>query len=127
MTKLLTKMVLGATLGATALTVAAPADAQRYRYHNRDRAGPAIVAGIAGLAIGAAIASNANDRYARDAYYRDRGFRYDYDEFYHRQRGYYPTDGYYYDRYSRGGWNNCRVERRWDPYYRRNVRVQVCY
>ena len=127
MTKLLTKAVLGATLGATALTVAAPADAQRYRYHHRDRTGPALVAGVAGLAIGAAIASSANDRYARDSYYRDRGYRYDYDDYYYRQRGYYPTDGYYYNSYQQRGWDNCRTERRWDPYYRQNVRVRVCY
>ena len=52
----MTKAVLGATLAATALTVAAPADAQRYRrgYRDDDGAGAAIVAGIAGLAIGAA-------------------------------------------------------------------------
>lgn len=122
-----TKAVLGATLGATALTVAAPADAQRYRYwhRDRDRGGTAVVAGIAGLAIGAALASNANNRWERDRWYRDRGFRYDYDDYYYRSRGYYPMDGYYAYRYRDYG--ECRIERRYDPYYGRRVRVQVCY
>lgn len=127
MTTLLTKAVLGATLGATALTAAAPADAQRYRYYHRDRdrGGTAVVAGIAGLAIGAALASNAGNRWDRDRWYRDRGYRYDYDDYYYRSRGYYPMDGYYADRYR--GYQDCRIERRYDPYYGRRVRVQVCY
>jgi hypothetical protein len=71
MNKFLTKTVIGATLAATALTVAAPADAQRYRRHRGNDNGGAIVAGIAGLAIGAAIASSNNrDRYYRDDYYK---------------------------------------------------------
>lgn len=126
MTNLLTKAVLGATLGATALTVAAPADAQRYRYdrYRHHGNGGAVVAGIAGLAIGAALASNAN-RYDRYNWYRDRGYRYDYDDYYYRQRGYYPTDGYYAYRYN--DYQRCRTERRFDPYYGRSVRVRVCY
>ena len=81
MTTLVRKAALGAVLGAPVLTAAAPAaDALRYhRYRHRDRGDSAIVAWIAGLAIGAAISS---DR------------RYDYDRRYYRQRGYYPTDGY---------------------------------
>lgn len=123
MKSFLTKAVLGATLGATALTVATPADAQRYRYHHRDRGGATVAAGIAGLAIGAALASSANDRYRHD-YYRSRGYRYDYDDYYYRQRGYYPTDGYYAYRYR--NYNRCFTERRYDPYYGRRVKVRVC-
>ena len=127
MNRLLTKAVIGATLAATALTAAAPADAQRYRrYHRDDGAGPAIVAGIAGLAIGAAIASNNDDRYERERYYRQRGYSYDYDRQYYRQRGYYPNDGYYAYRY-RDRYDRCRIERRYDPYYGQDVRVRVCY
>lgn len=128
MNKVLTKAVLGATLAATALTAAAPADAQRYRrYHHRgdDGTGAAIAGGIVGLALGAAIASSSNDRYARDSYYRDRGYRADYDDYYYRERGYYPTDGYYAYRYR--DYRSCRIERRYDPYYGRSVRVRVCY
>ncbi len=53
MKTLLTKAGLGATLAATALTAAAPADAQWRRgyYRDRDNTGAAVVAGIAGLAI----------------------------------------------------------------------------
>ena len=124
MNKLLTKAALGLTLGATALTVAAPAEAQRWnRYRDRDRGGTALVAGIAGLAIGAALASN-NDPY-RNGWYRDRGYAYDYDDRYYRQRGYYPNDGYYAYRYN--DYAQCRTERRYDPYYRQRVRVRVCY
>jgi hypothetical protein len=136
MNSVLKKAGLGVALAATALTAAAPADAQRYRggwggygrHYDRhyDRTGPALVAGIAGLAIGAAIASNGRDRY-RDDYYRDRGYPRDYDYRYYRQRGYYPNDGYYAQRYYRGGYGGCRVERRWDPYYGQPVRVRVCY
>lgn len=122
----LTKASLGMTLAATALTAAAPADAQwRRGYHrDRDNGGTAIVAGIAGLAIGAALASSANDRRYRDRYYRDRGYAYDYDDRYYRQRGYYPNDGYYASRYR--DYSRCWVERRYDPYYNQRVRVRVC-
>lgn len=128
MNNILTKAVLGVTLGATALTAALPAEAQRYRrgYRDNDNTGTAIVAGIAGLAIGAAIASSDNDRRYRERYYRERGYSYDYDRRYYRQRGYYPNDGYYAYRY-RGRYDSCRIERRWDPYYGRPVRVRVCY
>jgi hypothetical protein len=117
MTNLVKKATLGLVLAATAATaVATPADAQRYRrhHHHGDRTGTAIVAGIAGLAIGAAIASS--DR------------RYDYDRRYYRERGYYPVDGYYYrDHYRRyRGYHDCRIRRVWDPYLQRRVRVRYC-
>lgn len=119
---MLKKAGLGLVMGATMLTAAAPADAQRYRgdhyrgdhYRGRDNTGAAVVAGIAGLAIGAAIASN--DR------------RYDYDRRYYRERGYYPTDGYYYRDYQRRyrGWDRCTVRRVYDPYIGRRVAVRYC-
>src|SRR3546814_3702879 len=69
------KAGLAVALGATALTVAAPAEAQRW-HHNRhhggdDAAAAALVGGIIGLGIGAAIASSDNDRYD-NRYYNDR-------------------------------------------------------
>lgn len=121
----ITKAVLGLTLGATALTAAAPAEAQRYRYRDRDNGGAAIVAGIAGIAIGAAIAGSSRDRYY------DRGYRgydrryYNYDNFY-RQRGYYPRDSYYYRDYERRGWRGCSIRRVYDPYTGQRVRVRYC-
>jgi hypothetical protein len=121
MAHLLKKAVLGAVLGASVLTAVAPtAEAQRWRrhyYRDRDDGGAAIVAGIAGLAIGAALAS-------------DRGYdrRYDYDRRYYRQRGYYPADGYYYRDYQRRyrGWDRCYIRRMYDPYDGRPVRVRYC-
>lgn len=113
------KAVLGVALGASALVAVAPsAEAQRYRRYHRDDGGAAIVAGIAGLAIGAALAS-------------DRGYdrRYDYDRRFYRSRGYYPADGYYYRDYQRryrGGWNRCATRAVWDPYLRQRVLVRYC-
>jgi hypothetical protein len=129
MKTLLKKATLAAALGATTLAAAAPAEAQRWRRHDRgDATGAAIVAGIAGLAIGAALTSR--DRYDP---------RYDYDYRYYDQRGYFPNDGYYarnyyadprWDRgWNRGynrGWNRCVVRRVYDPYSGRRVRVRYC-
>ncbi len=125
MKTIITKTVLGLTLGATALTAAAPAEAQRYRYRDRDNAGTAIVAGIAGVAIGAAIAGSSRDRYY-DRRYRsyDRGY-YNYDNYY-RQRGYYPRESGYYRDYERRGWRGCTVRRVYDPYLGQRVRVRYC-
>ena len=94
---ILRKTILSLALGAAALTAASPAMADDWRYRHRgggDTTGAAIAGGVVGLALGAAIASSANDhrRYDRDDYYYDRG--------YPRYRAYY-----YYDRYPR-------------PYYR---------
>ncbi len=119
MINLVKKAALGAVMGATMLTAAAPAaEAQRYRghynghYRGHDNTGTAIVAGIAGLAIGAAIAGN--DR------------RYDYDRGYYRQHGYYPMDGYYYRNHYRSYRGYCEVRRVYDPYYGRRVAVRYC-
>lgn len=71
MTKMITKVGLGITLAATALTAAAPADAQRWRgRYNRggDVAGAALVGGIVGLGVGAAIASNRGPYYGGGYY-----------------------------------------------------------
>jgi hypothetical protein len=121
MTNFVKKAVLGAVMGATVLAAAAPAaEAQRYRggyhggygYRHHDDTGTAIVAGIAGLAIGAAIAGN--DR------------RYDYDRRYYRDHGYYPTDGYYYRNHYRSYRGYCEVRRVYDPYLGRRVAVRYC-
>ncbi|MDB5706703.1 MAG: hypothetical protein JWN66_3819 [Sphingomonas bacterium] len=120
MKNLFAKASLALALGATALTVAAPAEAQRYNggHRGRDNGGAVIVAGIAGLAIGAALASSGNHR--RDGYYEqdyDRGPGYDpyyqqyqpaydqgyYDQGYYVQRGYARRDGYRGRDYRRDG------------------------
>lgn len=77
-------------LGSTALVSATPASAQeRYRHH--DNTGVAIIAGLAGLAIGAAIASS-NDHHG-DRHRDGRGYDTRYQSTFYRQRGYngYPT------------------------------------
>lgn len=129
MNAFLTKAVLGATLAATSMTaIASPAEAQRYRRdRGNDTAGIAIIAGIAGLAIGAAIASSDNNRDRRrtdSRYYRDQQYQYNnpnYDRY-----NQYPRNNYYNND---NGYNRqeCRIERRYDPYQDRTVKVRVCY
>ncbi len=127
MNTVLTKVGLGVALAATSLTIAAPAEAQRYRHYDRyDRgsnAGTAIVAGIAGLAIGAAIASSNNrDRRYDDGRYYDNDHYYDRGSQYNYQRNY---DNYYQQpRYNYR--QQCRTQRVWDGYAGRYVRVHQC-
>lgn len=104
MNTLFKKAALGLALGASALTAAAPADAQyyrgdRYRHHDNDAA-VAIGAGVVGLALGAAIASSGRDRYYDRGYYYNRGYYYDGGYAYPRYRYYRPYPhwrGSYYD------------------------------
>jgi len=112
--------VAALALGATGLATTAEA---RDRYRDRgDDAALAIGAGIIGLAVGAAIASDRDrgyDRYHDGGYYGPRrGYA-----AYGYPRSYYPAypRGYYYDRAPRRfyrndrGWNG----RGWDgPRYR---------
>jgi hypothetical protein len=115
MNGVLKKAGLGIALAATALTAAAPADAQRwgrgYRGHRGgDVAGAAVLGGILGLGVGAAIASNNRGRYYDRGYYND---------------GYYrgpPVRSYYRQDY----YPRCWTEWRGDPYYGGGVPVRVC-
>ena len=107
MNNLVKKAGLGIVLAATTLTAVTPAEAQRWRRYDRggrggDVAAGALLGGIVGLGVGAAIASNNRDRYY-DRY--DRGYYYGPGP---RFRGYYvppprrfyrPYRGYYRDRY----------------------------
>lgn len=117
------KAGLGIAAAATAVSVAAPAQAQRYHryYHHHghgDAVGAALLGGVAGLALGAAIASDHNDRYYDNRYYDD-GY---YD------RGYYDAPAYYAPpvRYEYRPRYRCYSQWRYDPYYRSRVRVRVC-
>jgi len=116
MSGFLKKAGLGAALAATVLASAAPADAQRrggYRHYGRggDAAGAALVGGILGLGVGAAIASSSRGGYYGGGYY---------------DRGYYgPPRGYYYDSY-RPYYPRCWTSWRWDPYWGRDVPMRVC-
>lgn len=126
--------------GLAALTflgaaTAAQADSRYRRHRDRDN-GAAVAAGIAGLAIGAALASGSRDRgYYNNGYY-DRGYgRGYYDRGYGRGyygRGYYAPRGYYDRgyyaaprryRYAR----ECRVYQTWDPYYGGYIRRERCW
>jgi hypothetical protein len=93
MKKVLTAAVAAVTLGGAIAVTATPAEAQHYRggygghyggyygghsYHHNNNAGPAIAAGVIGLALGAALASNSHS-YAYDRpYYRSGYYDYDY-------------------------------------------------
>ncbi|MBA3896517.1 MAG: hypothetical protein H0X36_05160 [Sphingomonadaceae bacterium] len=118
MKTLFKKVALSAALGASALVAAAPAQAQwrggygyrHYRYHDND-AGLAIGAGVLGLAVGAAIASDHRGGYYNDGYY-DRGYGYD---------GYYGYNRPYY-RYR----ERCWTDRVYDDYRGRWVRIERC-
>ena len=109
--KMLRKAALGLALAASMPISATPADARdHHRYYSRhydDDAALAVSAGIIGLAIGAAIASD------RPRYYDD-------DDYYYRERYYRPHyrsyNYYYYDSYPR------YYDRRWYRYNDRHWR-----
>jgi hypothetical protein len=136
MRKTLSVALAALTLAGGALSAGA-ADARDHRYYNsgryyhRDRNddGAAIVAGIAGLAIGAALAGGGHDRYYdngyRGSYYRqgyyDRGR---YDRGYYN-RGYYAQPGYAYG-YGYAP-RRCRTTTYWDPYADAYIRRSNCW
>jgi hypothetical protein len=101
---ILKKTAFATALAATALTSATPAMARDHYNRGGDRTGTAIAVGVAGLALGAIIASSSNrhDRYRDDRYY-DRNVRY-YDG-YNGYNGYDRSYDYYRDGrgYDRGG------------------------
>jgi hypothetical protein len=112
------KAALGLALGATAIGMtAAPAQAQRYYrhyHHHGDTTGAALLGGIVGLGVGAAIASSNHDRYYDRGYYNNGYYN----------NGYYAQPGYY--TYHRAYRPRCWTQYRWDPYYGEDVPVQVC-
>ncbi|WP_374532307.1 hypothetical protein [Phenylobacterium sp.] len=141
------KMFVGAlaavTAAAAVASVAAPAQAEPYRYgrrdhNNNDAAAAAVVGGIVGLALGAAIAGSNKDRRYDNGYYRQ-GY---YDNGYYNN-GYYQGGGYgaYGDSYYRGyngyggayasDYGRRRVcvsrDRVYDPYVGRRVTVERRY
>jgi hypothetical protein len=113
MQKSLAAAMAALTFGGAVAATAVPAEARPhyngyydYRHHSGNGAGTAIAAGIAGLALGAALSSSSHgNSYARG------GYAYD--------RGYYPR-GYVYER----PYRVCESER-WvyDPYIGRRVPI----
>jgi hypothetical protein len=123
MRKALTAALAAITLGGAVCATAAPAEAQHYRgggyhggygghYRHGGNGGAAVAAGVVGLALGAAIASNHNGYY-------DRGYGYD--------RGYYGGPAYAYG-YGYPAYRTCVSTRWvWDPYIGRRVPVRESY
>ena len=125
MIHLIRKAALGAALLASASLAAAPAEARdRYdRHRGGNDAAIAIAAGIAGLAIGAAISSDGRrDRYYDGQYY-DGG--YDGGRYYNAYPRYntYRYDNYdRYDRYDRRYRDGNRYERKHRKWHRKHGR-----
>lgn len=123
MRKVLTTAIAGVTAAGAVLATAAPAEAQRYRHHrhggDNDEVAAAIIGGVAGLALGAAIAGN-GDRRDRGYYYDN---RYSYDPRYDSYRG-----GYYRDYRPRYAYRTCiSRDRVYDPYIGRRVTIERRY
>lgn len=121
---LIKKTLLGTGLAATALVTATPAMANDYRHHDNGT-GTAIVAGIAGLAIGAIIAGSSHNDRDDDRYY-NQGYYPQYSGYYTNGSwydGYRYDNGYFYDRdgyrrYDRNSWQRRGHERDNDRYGR---------
>ena len=118
MRKFLTATTAALALAGVTLGAAAPAEARyhggyRGHYYHHGGTGTALAAGIIGLGVGAAIASD-------HGYYRGGGGGYyaDYGPAYYAPPP--PPYGYY----ERGP--VCRSDWRWDGYARRYVRVSYC-
>ncbi|HEX5263964.1 MAG TPA: hypothetical protein VFW13_10585 [Phenylobacterium sp.] len=117
MKKLLTAAMAAITLGGAVLATAAPAEARPHGYygggyyggyHHHDNTGAAVAAGVVGLALGAALASNHG--------YYNRGYY---------GGGYYPAYGY---AYAPPAYRVCESTRWvWDPYIGRRVPVTSSY
>jgi hypothetical protein len=121
MRKTLTAALAAITLGGAVCATAAPAEAQHRggsfhggafhgggfrgdHFGHRGNGGAAVFAGVAGLALGAALASN-------------HGYGY----------GYYGGPAYY-DDYGYPGYRTCETTRWvWDPYVGRRVPVREAY
>jgi hypothetical protein len=128
---------MAAVLAAGAvMATAGPASAERYRHYRHHRGGDndevaaAIIGGVAGLALGAALSGNSSRRDRGGSYY-DNGYRYDprYDSY---SRGYYRGGGYYddgyYDRGRRYSYRTCVTrDRVYDPYIGRRVVIERRY
>ncbi|WP_068875759.1 MULTISPECIES: hypothetical protein [unclassified Phenylobacterium] len=129
MRKVLTTALAAVTAAGAVLATAAPAQADRYRHHrhkdNDDAVAAAVLGGVAGLALGAALSSK-GDR-SRSYYYNG----YSYDPRYERYRGGYYRDSYYRGRphaYYDRPYRTCVTrDRVWDPYIGRRVTIERRY
>lgn len=112
MFKNLGRLSLAVVLAASTFAVATTAEARGYRDRGDDAA-IAIGAGIVGLAIGAAIADNDDDRYYDRRYYNDYP-----DYYYYQDRGYYRgyPNRYYNNRHYRNDRRHYRNHRNYRGY-----------
>ena len=113
MKKILTGALAALTLGGVVLGGATEASARSWDHHGGN-GGAAIAAGIAGLAIGAAIAGSNHGYY-------DRGYYAPAPVYYNGPApGYYAGPAYY------SYYDNCRVEWRWNHRWGRYERARAC-
>ena len=144
MRKFLTSALAALTLGGAVAATAAPAQARDdyndgYRHHrgSGDKAAVAAFAGIAGLALGAALSSgNGGGRGYSNGYSSRGGYAYSprYDSYSggYSNRGGYDRGGYdrgYYDQgyYAQPDRICISRERVWDPYIERRVTIERRY
>ena len=123
MRKSLTVAMAALTFGGAIAATAAPAQARPHGYYNNgyyghhhgNDAGVAVAAGVVGLALGAAIASNGRPAGYNNGYYGGRAYAYDP----------YYGDRYYAPRYVQ---RTCESQRWvWDPYIQQRVLVRSAY
>ncbi len=139
MRKFLTTALAAAMLAGPILAAATPASADRYRDHgyrhhrkDSDKAAIAVAAGIAGLALGAALSSRSNGRPTYGSGYSTRSYPYsngyDYDPRDDSYGGEYYGRGYGYDdSYRRAPAVCTTTERVYDRYSGRRVMVERRY
>lgn len=113
MLEMFRKLIIG-TVAATAAMALVTSPAQARDRRGNDAA-VAVAAGVVGLAVGAAIASNRRDRY----YYPDRYYSYNQPRY----------RGYYYDAYPqrRNYYRNYRTKSRPYRHYRDSPRYRQSY
>lgn len=123
MRKTLAAALAALTFGTAAAVAAAPSQAEargyrsHYYRHDRSDAGVAVAAGVVGLALGAALASNGG-RYG-SGYYEPYPSGYG---------GYYGRPYYGRPYYGRHGYSTCETERwGYDPYTGERVLVRSRY
>jgi hypothetical protein len=141
MRKFFASAIAALTFGTAVVATASPAEAQRYYRRHRDNDGDvaaaAIIAGVAGLALGSALSSSNrssrgyyNQGYGYDPRYSGYGYGYTpgyrYDPRYDSYAGGY---GYGYDPAYRGyGYRTCvRRERAYDQYTGRRITIERRY
>jgi hypothetical protein len=129
MRKALTTTLAAVTAVGAVLATAAPAEAQRYRHYDRhhhrgggDATAAAIIGGVAGLALGAAISGNNDGRRSRSYYNGGYSTGYAYDPRYD------SYDGGYYSYREPPRYRTCVTrDRVYDPYIGRRVTIERQY